>query len=264
MERGTAKTDKFLIGTCSVLIGALGDPAALTEENSIGLVKDVTLEFTPTFTDLQQGIQNKPIFSVKTGNDTRVTGSSFEFTDRNLAYAAGLNGDEVETITGTPYTISAASGTGGTVTLTVDTPASPVALVNGDDVVIHGPSFSVIAKVTDASGVGSGSLVVEGNWSASVTAGSKVTKVNVLALGKQEKPEYLSAKLIAELPNGDVAVILIPKGQFTSGLAMAFSTSDFSNLNMEFKPMGLLQSDTAYAEYGDELVRVAMGASLVA
>lgn len=264
MERGTAKTDKFLIGSCSMLIGAVGDPASLDESNSMGLVKDVTLEFTPTYTDLQQGVENKTIFSVKTGNDTRITGTSYEFTDHNLAYAAGLNGDDIEVIEGTPYTVTAAADDSGVVSLTVDDPTKPVVLAKGDTVVLHSKEFSVITEVVDASELSTQKLKVAGDWHAKVTEGAKVTKVNVLALGRKQKPAYYSAKLVGELPNGDVAVVLVPKAQFKSGLSMAFTTSDFSNLNMELAPMALLQSDEAYKQYGDDLLRVAMAAGVSA
>ncbi|WP_273860746.1 hypothetical protein [Photobacterium sp. GSS17] len=260
MNQGKAKTDKFLLGTATIMLGEMGTLTELDESKSIGLVKDVTLEFSPTYIDLQQGVTNQTVFSVRNGQDTRITGSSYEFTDTNMAYAAGLNGDKVTLVEGVPYTVkSAAAGDGSdTVELTVDTPSSPVTIVQDDHVVIHSAGFSTIAKVVDAATISTGTLVVEGNFHAKVTAGAKVTKVNVMDLGSNSRVQYLCAKIVGELPNGDVVVIEIPKVQWTSGLSMAFTTGDFSNMALELKPTALLTTDPDYAKYGNALVRVAM------
>lgn len=264
MNRGAAQTDKFLLGAATVMIGQLGSLATLTEEHSLGLVKDVTLEFNPTFTDLQQGVQNQVVYSVRTGQEARITGASYEFTDKNLAYAAGLNGDDIQAVTGTPYTISrAAAGSGsGTVALTVNTPTTPVTLVQNDWVVVSSPTFSTITKVVDVTSLADGTLTLEGTFNALITEGAKVTKVNVMELGRNSPVEYVCAKVVGELPNGDVFVLEVPKCQFTSGLALAFTTQDFSNMALELRPTALLKTDADYVNYKDTLIRAALAADM--
>ena len=259
-NRGVAQTDKFLLGSASVMVGPLGSLATLTEDNSLGLVKDITLEFNPTFTDLQQGIQNNIVYSVRTGQETRLTGTSYEFTDKNVAYAAGINGDEVEVITGSPYVVSAAAAgtSSGTTTLTVNVPTTPVTLVQNDWVVVHGKDFSTITQVVDVTDIATGALTLSGEFHALVTADSKVMKVNLLELGRNTPVQYVCAKIVGELPNGDAVVMEVPKCQFTSGLSLAFTTQDFSNMALELRPTALVKSDGDYANYGDTLIRVGL------
>ena len=263
--RGAAQTDKFLIGSATIMLGPLGTLKTLSEDNSIGLVKDVAMEFTPQFTDLQQGVQNSVVYSVRTGQETRITGASYEFTDRNIAYAAGLNGDVIEAVTGTPYTaISATSGaTDETTVITCDLPLIPVTLIQNDWVVVHSSHFSTITRVVDASKTSTGEITVEGAIHTQVVAGAKVTKVNLLELGRNTPVEFVCAKVVGELPNGDVVVLEIPKCQYTSGLSLAFSTSDFSNMALELRPTALVKTDADYIEYQDTLIRAALASDMI-
>jgi hypothetical protein len=88
---GEAKTNNFMLGTATVMLGPMDDVFDLTPANhSIGLVKNFQLQSQPTFADLTQGIKNTQVYSVHTGNDVRASMEVYEFTAQNLSYALGL------------------------------------------------------------------------------------------------------------------------------------------------------------------------------
>ena len=66
---GEAKTNAFMLGTATVMLGAQADLFDLNPtEHSIGLVKNFNLQVDQTYTELTQGVQNQIVFSVRTGN----------------------------------------------------------------------------------------------------------------------------------------------------------------------------------------------------
>lgn len=123
---GEAKTTQFNISDATVMIGPAGKGFTLTpEEHSIGLVKDVTVTNTKERVELGQGLTNDIVDSQIIGNTTSVTMSVYEYTAKNIAYAAGVSGSEIET--GTEYKLKEAV-TGGegsdTVSIVSDTDVS--------------------------------------------------------------------------------------------------------------------------------------------
>lgn len=108
---GEAKTTQFNISDATVMIGPAGKGFDLTpEEHSIGLVKDVTVTNTKERVELGQGLTNDIVDSQVIGNTTSVTMSAYEYTAKNIAYAAGVSGSEITT--GAEYKIKDAV-TGG-------------------------------------------------------------------------------------------------------------------------------------------------------
>lgn len=107
---GEAKTNAFNIGTATVMLAPLGtNPEELTpEENSIGLVKNFTVSSTDQYTDLTQGIQNDIVWSEKTGSEITATMEVYEYTASNMAYALGINGNEM--VEGDKFSVKSASG----------------------------------------------------------------------------------------------------------------------------------------------------------
>ena len=89
---GEARSDSFLLGTATVMIGAQADLMNLNVANSVGLVKNIMLQTTPGFTELTQGVKNTLVYSVMTSNKSMVQGEMFEYTSRNMAYALSIDG----------------------------------------------------------------------------------------------------------------------------------------------------------------------------
>lgn len=255
MNNGNAMTDTFLLATATLMIGKQSELYDLSPAiNSVGLIKNVNHEANKETTDLTQGILNDVVYSVTTGAPIRITGEMYEFTEKNMAYGLSLDGSELAKVIGDKFTATAgaAANTDPTMTdLTLDTPTTPQTLAAGDAVMIRTPDDNIILAVADGA-VSAGTLTIRqaiASPSTAIPAGSTVSKVNVLNLGDSNKPEYFSAKLIGELPNGEIITILYPKVKVVSGLSLGFSTSDFSNMAMELEPMALLASDPFYSEF---------------
>lgn len=266
MDNGVARTDNFLLATATVMLGALSDLYNLTpEKHSVGLIKNVSNEANKETTDLTQGILNDIVYSVTTGAPIRVTGELYEFTEKNMAYGLSLDGATLAPIVGTRFTTTAAGAANTNplfTDLTVDTPASPQVIAAGDAVMIKTPSGNVILAVANGP-VAAGKLTIRqaiATPTTSLPIGCTVSKVNALNLGDSTKPKYFSAKIIGELPNGEVITIMYPKVKVVSGLSLAFSTSDFSNMALEFEPMAQLMSDPFYADFAGRKGVMAKGA----
>lgn len=255
MDNGVARTDNFLLATATVMLGALSDLYNLTpEKHSVGLIKNVSNEANKETTDLTQGILNDVVYSVTTGAPIRVTGEMYEFTETNMAYGLALDGASLVPVVGDAFTSTAAGAANVNplfTDITLDAPAAPQTLTAGDTVMIRTPSGNVILAVANGAPA-VGVLTIRQAIATPATAlpvGCKVSKVNVLGLGDSSLPKYYSAKLIGQLPNGEVITIMYPKVKVISGLSLAFSTSDFSNMALEFEPMAQLATDPFYAEF---------------
>ena len=111
---GESKTKAFNIGTATVMIGPMADVEKFTpEKHSIGLVKNFSATSADTYTDLTQGIQNKKVWSEKTGTENSATMEVYEYSAANLAYALGLDGSKL--LESATYPVKATSA--GTITI---------------------------------------------------------------------------------------------------------------------------------------------------
>lgn len=248
---GEAKTNKFMLSTATVMIGAREKLHELGMADSVGLVKNFTFESTPEFTELTQGVTNDVVFALKTSNPVRCTFEMYEYTEANLKIALGLAGATLAPITGSPYTLTDPSTSLTDTTLTIDTPASPQTIEVGDSVALISPDGNVtLAKVTAAPAAGN--MTIAGAWETDFVAGTLVRKVNVLDLGSNDTSivEY-AVKAIGKLADGTIATFLFSRCRVTSGLQMAFSTDNFGNIPFEFTPMVVLSdaNDPGYPEF---------------
>lgn len=249
---GLAKTSQVLLSTATVMIGATSDLHALNPaEHSIGLVKNVSVSSDPQFAELTQGLQNDVVMSVKNGVGLRMSMEVYEYTLRNMAYAAGVDGSGAGFAPITT-TFTAASNPAGT-SVEVDSDASSE-ISTGDYVFIQNQMDDVvhIAKVASVATVNitlaAGFEVPAG---ANFTAGARVGKVKRIDIGGQTTQPELGAKIVGLLPkNNEPVTILIPKLRITRGLGMSFSADQYSNMPFEFTPYAGIPGDPFYGEYG--------------
>lgn len=249
---GEAKTNKFMLSTATVMIGAREKLDELGMADSVGLVKNFTFESTPEFTELTQGVTNEVVFALKTNNPVRCTFEMYEYTESNLQIALGLAGAKLAPITGDAYTLTAESTAGADeTTLTVDDPASAQVMAPGDHVALVSLDGNVtLTKVKTAPTLNS--MTVEGVWTKQFAVGTVVRKVNVLDLGSNSTDitEY-AVKAVGTLADGTIATFLFSRCRITSGLQMAFNTDNFGNIPFEFTPMAIIkdESDPGYPEF---------------
>ncbi len=248
---GEAKTDAFMLGTATVMIGPCDQLMNLTNEHSIGLVKNFSTTSAPSFTDLEQGVKSTLVYSVMTGNEVKSSGEMYEYTGRNLSYALALDGSAIAATTvastvltpivaPTPPALSVATLTlaasGGTPFTAGD--FIFVQVGTGDQLMVR----KIVSKSTDT-------LTLDSGFPIAIPAGASVRKVNVIAVGSQEDQPYLCAKIVGTMANGEEIVLLLPKIRISSGLSLAFKTDKFDFMPLEFKIFDLVSSDPLYTMF---------------
>ena len=247
---GEAKTNAFMLGTATVMLGAQADLFDLNPtEHSIGLVKNFNLQVDQTYTELTQGVQNQIVFSVRTGNKVMGTMEAYEYTGANLAYALGQEG----------YAAPAAVGAATSVATDVGNTASSfkvlstTGLAKGDYIMVQtGNSDQILIRKLSAAPAAS-ILTVSPALPAVPADGATVSKLNVLGLGSNSCAEstFIAAKIVGTLADCSEVVLLLPKVKVTKGFALAFNSGDFQNLPLEMTVYDLLPTDPHYAAFAE-------------
>ncbi len=248
---GEAITNKFMLGTASIMIGAQADLFALGVAQSIGLAKNVSLKTTPGFTELTQGVKNSLVASVQTKNDMMVDAEMFEYTAKNLTYAVSLDGSEV--VPSTVFTTTTASVAAAAVPLS-GTVVIPVVSATG---ITPGKYIAIRVGLNDqifvrkVESVASLNVTVNLGVPVTIANGARIEVVNMVPLGSTQDNPYLSAKIVGQLADNSWITILLPKVRVTSGLSMAFKTDNYDNIPLQLTVYDLTQSDANYAYFQD-------------
>lgn len=261
---GTAKTNDFMLGTATVMIGPADELYNLNPaDHSIGLVKNFTMTSEPGYTELTQGVKNTVVHSLMTSNPVRATMEAYEFTARNLAYALGIEGaDQIDAI-----------NIETTVSVAFDPQSSPnnvlsVASTTGisaDDyvmILVDEEDNFMIRKVQSVTGGSPGSPPVPGTLvlvqplEVAVAQGARVRKVNVIDVGSKDEQPFYAAKVAGVLADGQEIVVLLPKVRIVRGFNLAFTTEDYGNLPIEFTVYDLVTTDTFFTDFGGVGARI--------
>ncbi len=243
---GEARSDAFMLGTATVMLGPVADLMNLSTEQSIGLVKNVTLKTTPGFTELTQGVKNTLVYSVMTSNQTMVDGEMYEYTGRNLSYAAGLDGSSIEAAeSSTGVTAALAAPVAPALTLAEVAVTSAAGLAEGDTVFVQVGSADqvMVRKVVEVDGL---NVTFDTGFPVGIPIGSKVRKVNVIAIGSLEDTPFLACKIVGTMANGDEVAVLLPKVRVTSGISLGFKTDNFDNMPLQLTIYDLVSTDPFY------------------
>lgn len=253
---GEAKSGKFMLGTCTVMIGPQQDWRALGTQHSVGLVKNISLKTTPGFTELTQGVKNSLVASVQTKNDMMVDGEMYEYTAKNLTYAAALDGNAVSTtpLSNTVASLVAAPAAGGAgEPLALGAAAVPITLATGfapgDSVFIQISADQIFAR--KISSIATNTLTLNAGLPVAIPIGAIVTKVTMVPLGSTKDTPYFSAKLVGQIADGSWVTVMLPKVRLVSGLSMAFKTDNFDNMPLQLTVYDLVATDAGYADFTD-------------
>jgi hypothetical protein len=252
---GEAKTNDFLLTNATLMVGPSADVFDLIPTtHSLGLVKNVQVSVEQSFVELTQGVQAQVVASVNTQNTAKISAEIYEYTARNLAYGAGLDGSPstYDPITDTYALGSAITGGPSNVTLPLGTGDGAdfaagdwvlMQTTDSDDVYVG----KVASKSTDTLTMASG-YPIKRSWAVATTTVYRVHSINVG--GQARQPQY-GIKLVGNLPeSGEPCVLIFPKVKITKGINLAFQTDNFSNMPFEFTPYTLLPADAHYAEFG--------------
>lgn len=241
---GEAKTTDFLLGTATVMFGPPADVFDLTpDEHGIGLTKNVSVTAEPSFTDLTQGVRNSNVYSVMTGNVVRAACEVYEYTAKNLTYAAGLDGAAIAAtaaVTATASPILAAA---------TDVPVDLATGISiGDWIVIQdGDSDKVYIRTVTA--IVTNTLTVDSALPNAIPAGSEVRQSSLIKIGGKETQPFLGCKIVGTLANDETISMIFPKVRVTNGFNLSFSSDDFQNMPFEMTMYDLVSSDANYAKF---------------
>lgn len=243
---GIAKTNKFMLASATVMIGATEDLYDLNPvDHSIGLVKNFSMTSEPGYVELTQGVKGDIVDSVMTSNPVRATMEVYEYTAKNLSYGLGIEGASnvvSQTVNTTVDGVVAASPASNT--LDVD---DATGLSVGDRIMIKVDDIDnfVIRKITSIS---TNTIEVDQNLPA-IPDAAEVHKINAIDVGSKSDQPYYAAKIAGKFSNNEEVVIHIPKLRIMRGFNMAFSTEDYGNLPFEFTLYDLVATDTFYNDF---------------
>ena len=246
--QGSAKSNDFMLGSATLMLGPQADLFNLTDANSVGLVKNVTTKTTPGFVELTQGVRNSLVYSVMNSNAVGVMAEMYEYTAANLAYSLSLDGSTFvrQTAATTLADVYAAPVGPATVGLTAIELTAATGFADEDYILIHtGNDDNVmLRKIVGLTGT---DATLDSGLPFALAAGAKIEKVNILAVGSQENAPFLSCKIVGTLANGETVPMLFPKVRVKSGLSMAFKTDNFDHIPLELEIFDLVDSDPHFA-----------------
>jgi hypothetical protein len=252
MSYGLAMTNRFMLGAATLLIGAQADLFNLTRAaHSVGLIKNFAITAEPSFTDLTQGVKNTLVYSVMTGNVARASAELYEFTPKNLAYVAQMNGATFTEATNTETTTSAAiAGSSGSPVTTVPV-TSALSLAVDDWILIQNPAAPDDAIVRKITAISTNDLTVAPGITRAMATGATVRRMNMINVGSKEETPFFSAMVHGQLADGSEIAVALPKVRITNGLNLSFQTNDYGNMPIELGIYDLTPTDPNYAQFGD-------------
>lgn len=259
---GSAKTKNFLLSTATVMVGPPADLHKLNPaEHSLGLVKNFQMTADPTYVELTQGVKNSVVMSVKNADGIKCAMEIYEYTVRNLGYAAGLDASGVAFDQSNAIWLASAAYASAGKTIEVNSDITGVGadklsagdyvfLQNGTDDKVHIAKVATAVfattktTITLAAGYEPGTGVV-------FPIGTRIGKVKRIDVGATDVQPEFAAKIVGLLPKDNAPfTILLPKIKITKGLGVAFQTDNFGNLPFEFTPYSGVETDPLYDEYG--------------
>jgi len=263
---GEAKSNSFVLGSATVMIGAQSALWDLTPAaNSIGLVKNFQMSAEPSYTELTQGVKNQIVYSVLTANPIRASMEVYEFTSKNLAYGLGLDGSALAAVAAVDSLKTTITGNATPVTTAKfdnaadKTAAYPsgawVSFQDAGTDRVHVAKLSAATTKTGAGPYEHTLTFANHGFKAGddMPAGSVISVVNRVDVGSKADQPFFAAKIVSILPEGNKPiVILVPKLRITKGYNLNFATDNFGNMPFEFTPYELTSTDANYAEFLDK------------
>lgn len=240
-----------MLGTATVMIGTQAQLFDLNPaEHSIGLVKNVSFNADPAYTDLTQGVKNTLVYSVLTQNEVRASMEVYEFTAQNIAYGLGLSGSfaantvtstvDAEVTSGSDFDVASGDGTNFAV--------DDIIMIKNDT-----EDDFIVRKITAIS---TDTITVNAAFAQTVKAGATVNVVSQLGAGAKTEQPFYSAKIAGKAANGEPIVLLIPKLRITQGFNIAFSSDDYGNMPFEFSVYDQVSTDPHYAYFDGDTAHI--------
>jgi len=248
---GLAMSNRFMLGAATLLIGPQADLFNLTRAlHSVGLVKNFAVTAEPTYTDLSQGVKNTVVFSVMTGHTARASAELYEFSPKNLAYVAQLNGAALVAATNIETTLSAGVTASSGSPATTFTATSGTGFAVNDWVLIQDPTTPDDSVIRKISAIATNVITTNPNIQRNLATGSVVRRMNFIEVGSKVEQPFFSAIAHGTLANGDEISVALPKVRITNGLNLSFATNDYGNMPIELGIYDLIPTDPHFAQFG--------------
>jgi hypothetical protein len=256
MSYGLAKSNSFMLGTASVLIGPQADLFNLVPANhSIGLVKNFNISAEPSYIELTQGVKNTIVMSVLNSNPVRASMEAYEYTAQNLAYGLGLDGSDYDTQTDASTVGTEVVGDGTVVIIPV---ASAAGMAQGDYIMIPYGTNDDKVLIRKIASISMNNVTVDLPIPTGVTlaVGKAVKVVAAVDIGSKTEQPFLSAQVVGAFADGKEVTILIPKLRIVKGFSMGFQSDNYGNLPFEFTVYDLVDSDPHFAAFNGAQARI--------
>lgn len=255
-------TNKFNIGVSTMMIGPMDKVLELTpEEHSVGLIKNFTITSETNEVTLTQGLRNTQVDSQVTGVTTQITADVYEYTAKNIAYAAQLAGEDFSLTGNYKLKTAITGGSSATAVVIKDVPASAQAdLAEGDTIALQCTSTKDYDKIwlgkvsgtptwtADADDENKGSLsitldkAIPSGWDFAVN--DSVFFVNLIPVGSDESQPYYGVKIVGILPNGNEPfTVIVPKAKVTDGFNINFTTENYGSMPFQLTPYDMTKDD---------------------
>lgn len=248
---GSAKTNKFIIGTFEFRIGPMNLAGRLTQNHSIGIIESFNFATEVTSVDLKGGFPQKLIDTAITEQAASLRTSLREYSARNMSILLGNPvADYVASGTDKIGQIANGTLTAGTTSLTVGTMSSPFAA--GDVVTIYQPtnphltSVSVVASATATSVTLTTGLGLAVGMTVAGGSEAYIFKATPIAAGNVTSVNYFSAQLV-QLDRGTSRPVVYDfwKVAVASGLEIGASVTEFASTELQLKILEPSSSDYA-------------------
>lgn len=244
MAYGMNNSDAFMLGASTLMLGAMDDLYSLNPtDNSIGGVKNVTLELQTTSVDLTLGFPATIADTAVT--EASLTGSceAYEYTAKNLMYACGLDASSETEASGSTTLSADASSADTSISLT-----SADSVSVGSGLVIVDPDDATNLICCTVTALSDTTATINPELPQDLASGAVVYVADALLLGAPQL-DNLAMKIVGEARDGSKVAIYMPKVNITQGFNLSFSTEQHGNLPLQFKARTPASSDTYYSDF---------------
>lgn len=247
---GEARGSKFMLAQATVMLGAPQNLFHFTPEvNSIGLVKDVTLNYERGSVELTQGLFNDVVETKDNMRKQSVNFNVYEYSSRQLAYGAGLDGGALSVLTGeVQLAVAVAASTGGTSVFHTTSSPAVAGLYVGTYCLINAPGAGGDqVQVRKITAISTNQITVDIPVKHALPLGTRFQKSNFLAIGQKKDTQVLAALIVGQTSDGTPMGMAFPKIRISKGFTVAFQNKEYGNMPFQLDIFDSLPTDPHYA-----------------
>lgn len=267
------KNNAFMLSSATLMLAPAftTDVFSLTPtDHSVGMVRDIAIPVEASQIELRNGISQVIVDSKRTNVSVSLSATIYEFSAKNLLYAASLYGSgPVQVKRGTLKT--SVTGGGGATSLVINSDPIPGETDSAITAIGDIPSGATLliartgaesdyvfpTKTTAATTV-SGSdytATIASPYNIptgmSFPAGSRVWVITPIEVGSIDATDLYGVKVTGTLSNFEKPVtVVFPKVRMTQGFNLSFTETEYGGMPWQMQPL-LLTSTEASGRLAD-------------